>query len=341
MPFPKMVSKKMDRMSVLIVTWDGDALLKNCFDSFIRVYGVLPRIVVVDNANLTSTRNLVAQYANTTYVPSETNLGFSGGNNLGLPYCSGDYVLLLNNDTELREDSISPLIDFLDEHASVAAAQGKVVNGNDPTRLDYCGLQLTPIGHTAAPGLGESIDDGRYNRSYPVFAAFGAFLLIRLKALADIGGVLFRDIFRSYYEDVDLCQRFWMCGYETWYCATPPILHYGSKTSRRFQSAEIAEQGYCNRWYSLLMSYNALGLLYLGFMLFSIFALHAFVSLIKGRSDAMKTQFRVFRTVASNWRSIGDERRRFLPRRTVSDLALFRRVMVRQPWSYYFRLAKT
>ena len=328
----------LDRVSLLIVTWDGDALLKRCLESLVSTYGRLPQTVVVDNANLESTRCLAAAYDNLEYIPSPSNLGFAGGNNLGFPKCRGEYVVLLNNDTESTGDALSELVSFMDAQRQVGAVQGRLVCGDDRRRLDYCGLQLTPIGQTAAPGLGASVDDARFNRPYSVLSGSGAFLMVRRSAVEALGGKLFRDEFKSYYEDVDLGLRLWMCSYEVWYCPTTPVVHFGSQTSKRFATTSIAEQGYCNRWYSLLMSYRLLGLLYLGPQLALLFWGHALWAALRGNLDPLRVQLRVLRKVFASRKRICEERKRFLPLRKLSDGQVLRKLIVHQPWSYYGKL---
>lgn len=126
-----------DRLTLLIVTWKGDDILQNCLSSLMRVYGdAVPSCVVVDNANLESTRTLCARYPFVTYVAAPENLGFAGGNNLGLPYCTTDYICLLNNDTVIHADSFSPLIAFMDAHPNVAVTQGTM-------NLPRCAIRST------------------------------------------------------------------------------------------------------------------------------------------------------------------------------------------------------
>lgn len=179
------------------------------------------------------------------------------------------------------------------------------------------------------------MDDERFLRPLEIYAASGAFLLIRRDAISAIGGEMFRSVFKSYYEDVDLGMRLRMCGYEVWYYPTEMVFHYGSQTSAKFSSLSIAEQGYCNRWYSLLMSYRFLGLVYFVPQLFALFFGHAVVSLVRGDVSPLKTQLRVVRTVFGNRGEIMGERRRFLPLRKTSDFAFLRSNITRQPWSFY------
>ena len=97
----------LDRLSIIIVTYNSGEILRQCLNSLRHSCGVLPEIIVVDNANNSATKLLVAEYVNTKYIASEENLGFAGGNNLGLPYCTRDYILLLNDDTIIEEGPFS------------------------------------------------------------------------------------------------------------------------------------------------------------------------------------------------------------------------------------------
>jgi len=332
-----------DKLSLLIVTWDddsgrGDSMLKNCLTTLRAAMGELPETIVVDNAAKETTKTIVAGFANSQYLSSPENLGFAGGNNLGLPYCHGKYVVLLNNDLEFQDNPFPSIVQFADENPRLGAAQGRIVRAKDPTRLDYCGFQLSPIGQIAAVGLGESVDDDRFSHPLQIYSANGAFLLVRREAIDAIGGEMFRSVFKSYYEDVDLGMRLRMCGYEVWYYPTPIVLHYGSQTAAKFSSRSIAEQGYCNRWYSLLMSYRFLGIVYLAPQLLALFFGHAIVSLLRGNVSPLRTQLRVLRTVFVNRCVIISERKRFLPLRKSSDLAFLRHNITRQPWSFYLKL---
>ena len=72
------IMSNLNNLSVLIVTWNGDDLLNNCLSSIFRVYGDALEIIVVDNANLESTKQLVSSFKNTKYIASASNLGFAG-----------------------------------------------------------------------------------------------------------------------------------------------------------------------------------------------------------------------------------------------------------------------
>ena len=249
-----------NRLTLLIVTWKGDDLLRNCLSSLVCVYGnAVPPCVVVDNANLGSTRNLCAHYPFVTYVAALENLGFAGGNNLGLPYCTTEFICLLNNDTVIHADSLSPLIAFMDAHPNVAVTQGTMNLPRCGNTLDDCGTRLKWYG----------VQEHRYFRRpnpgnlapVPVFAAKGAMMMVRRAILAKLGGILFYDHFKSYYEETDFCHRVWLVGAEVWFVPTPPIDHLLGATSAKFANASIWRQYLANIFFSFLSNFGVVGYL--------------------------------------------------------------------------------
>ena len=241
----------IEQLSIVIVTWNGDGLLKNCLDSVRRVYGDVPEIVVVDNANQASCATLAKEYPNVTYVAAPENLGFAGGNNLALPHVTRDYILLLNNDTIVHEDSFTPLLDFLAAHPKVGIVQGTM---NIPARnngLDVCGEDLWPWGILHHRLVGQPTATTPL-KAKKVFAAKGAMLMMKRQVLADVGGRFFDPAFKNYFEDIDLCFRARNAGWETWFVPTPPIDHLCGQTAGKFKHEDIWAQYFRN----ILVSYH-------------------------------------------------------------------------------------
>ena len=246
-----------DKISVIIVTWNGDDILKNCLDSVQRVYGTRLEIVVVDNADSSSTRGLVAGYGGVKYVPSPGNPGFAGGNNIGLGETTREYILLLNNDTVVYEDSFTPLAAFLEGHARAGIAQGTMNIPSLGDRLDDCGVLMTPFGiqrhlHRGEPTARAPLSPRR------VFAAKGAMMMFKRAVLDDLG-FLFHDHFRSYYEETDFCHRARNAGWQTWFVPTPPIDHLCGATSSRFDDREIWRRYFRNILYSFWKNFGLFG----------------------------------------------------------------------------------
>ena len=246
---------RLGELSIIIVTWKGDDLLRGCLDSLARAVGIAPEIVVVDNAAEESTQKLVAAYSNTKYVASPGNPGFAGGNNIGLKHTTRDYILLLNNDTVIHTDSFSPLIEFLDAHPKVGIVQGTM---NVPGfGLDDCGIEMTPFGIQRHLHRGESTENTVLNPRR-VFAAKGAMLLFRRTVLSGTG-FLFYDHFKSYYEETDFCHRARNVGWETWFVPTPPIDHIGGQTTCRLKGDDIWAQYFRNTFYSFWKNFGFFG----------------------------------------------------------------------------------
>lgn len=247
----------IDQLSIVIVTWNGDGLLKNCLDSVRRVYGDVPEIVVVDNANQASCAALAKEYPNVTYVAAPENLGFAGGNNLALPHVTRDYILLLNNDTIVHEDSFTPLLDFLAARPKVGIVQGTMNIPALQNGLDDCGVQLTPF------GIQRHLHHGEPTATTPlvplkVFAAKGAMLMFKREVLSTTG-FLFYNHFKSYYEETDFCHRARIAGWETWFVPTPPIDHLGGQTVGKFNSEDIWSQYLRNIFYSFHRNFGFWG----------------------------------------------------------------------------------
>lgn len=244
-------------LSIIIVTWNGDELLKNCLDSLHSTYGDAPEIVVVDNANQASCAELSHGYTNVKYIATDENLGFAGGNNLGLREVTRDYILLLNNDTIIHTDSFTPLIDFLAEHNKVGIVQGTMNIPALNNGLDDCGVLMTPFGIQRHLHRGEPTATAKLVPR-KVFAAKGAMLMFKRAILKDTG-FLFYDHFKSYYEETDFCHRAKLMKWETWFVPTPPIDHLCGQTSGRFDNKEIVAQYFRNILYSFHRNFGFWG----------------------------------------------------------------------------------
>lgn len=223
----------MPNLSILIVSWNQAERLAACLGA-VRLFLPEAQVVVVDNG---SSPPLSPADNSIEYVRSECNLGYAGGNNLGFARCTGDFVLLLNNDTLLPSaQPIMALLRFLHAHPRVAAAQAKLILPDGT--LDTCGEFLTPAGMLYHHGY--RLPDGPHAAvPYPVFAAKGACLLLRRAAVASVGGVLFRPEFFCYYEDIDLCHRLWLAGHEVWFVPTQPIPHDEGSSARLHPTRDV------------------------------------------------------------------------------------------------------
>lgn len=329
------LSSLLNNISILIVTWNGDDLLKDCLDSLAASCGMVPEVVVVDNADRQSTRRLVACYLNAMYVAAPGNPGFSGGNNVGVRLCTREYILLLNNDTVVHTaESVLALVRYLESHQDVAAVQGTMRLSRQGDILDECGSYINWFGGLfprwpQAP-VRSAVSEG------PVFYSKGAFLMFRRKILGDLEDELFDNSFWSYFEDVDFCLRLWIIGKEVHYVNTPPIDHLCGVTAERFGSEKIFAKCLRNQLYSYLTLLRARTLL----TLFPAYCLHLGLVILR---QMVALDFGllpvVSRVAADLWRTRSTivARRKYQRRiRKVSDAAYWKKIAAKLPLRYYW-----
>ena len=198
-------------------------------------------IIVVDNGSCTDEASELQQrYSWITVVRSSENLGFAGGNNLGVQASHGKYLFFINNDTilevrskrcEVRSEMFfQPLIDRLesDEHIGAVCPKIRFIWDNNP--IQYAGYTpLSSITLRNQPiGLGED-DYGQYDTPHPTPYAHGAAMMVKREAIEKAG--LMPECFFLYYEELDWSVRIRQAGYTIWYDPSFTIFHKESKTT--------------------------------------------------------------------------------------------------------------
>jgi GT2 family glycosyltransferase len=238
-----------ESVSVVIPTSRGGADLERCLASLAaqRTTGV--EVIVVDNAsNDTVVAALPARFPGLVLLHNDSNLGFVGACNQGIEIAKGEWILLLNDDTELQADALEALVDALRRNGSWGACQAKLLLMDDPTRLDTAGSFLTKTGFLIHRGsLGPERD---YTASDEIFAAKGAALLLRREALEQVG--VFDSDFFAYFEETDLCWRLWLAGWSVGFAAEARVLHKLGATAGGLPSDFVQFHSFKNRLRTLL-----------------------------------------------------------------------------------------
>lgn len=183
-------------------------------------------IIVVDNGSREDPTALIhpEEYPNVTLIRSPENLGFSGGNNLGISHAKGDYYFLLNNDTIVTPDLLEQLLLPFERDASIGVTCPKIRFYDQPTVIQYAGYRPLNqyMGQTWAVGLMET-DRGQHDQSGPTYFAHGAAMLVRRSVLEKVGSL--DDSFFLYYEELDWSARIRRAGFQIYYQATALIYH--------------------------------------------------------------------------------------------------------------------
>ena len=207
--------------SVLIVTFNGRRHLGPCLAALAAQS--LPRhrfeVVLVDNASTDDTRPFVAaNHPWVRVVRLPENRGFSGGNNAGLPFARGRFLVLLNNDTIPDPHWLAELAAEMGPGGAVAS---KLVFAGQPTLLNSAGLQLLRDGRAVDRGFRHP-DRGQFETPGPIFAGCGAAAVIDTH---NLDGPLFDPRYFVYFEDLDLAWRAGLAGRPTKYAPRSLVRH--------------------------------------------------------------------------------------------------------------------
>ena len=188
-------------------------------------------VIVVDNASENQeAEQISSRFPYVKVVKSDKNLGFAGGNNLGIKASSGKYLFLINNDTYFKDFNAQTLIDRLDSDPSIGIVCPKIKFAWPPQPIQFAGY--TPLSkitiRNQAIGFGEE-DDGQYETARPTPYAHGAAMLIKREAIAKVG--LMPECYFLYYEELDWSMMFTRAGYQIWYDPKCTIFHKESQTT--------------------------------------------------------------------------------------------------------------
>ena len=188
-------------------------------------------VIVVDNASKNQEADTIAtRYPHVKVIKSEKNLGFAGGNNLGIKAAQGKYLFFINNDTIFKEFNIQALIDRLESSPAIGVVCPKIrfAWGSNPIQFTgYTPLSKITVRNQSI-GFGEE-DRGQYNTPHPTPYAHGAAMLIKREAIEKTG--LMPECFFLYYEELDWSMMFTRAGYQIWYEPLCTIYHKESQST--------------------------------------------------------------------------------------------------------------
>ena len=232
----------MKRISIIVVSWNGCALLRKCLNSIREAGGALVgEVIVIDNASSDGSAEMVAvEFPEVTLVRSAQNLGFARANNLGLKQASGSWLALINSDVVVHPDCFDRLVRYLEEHDKVGLVGPKVF-GRDGQQQSTCrrfptiwttlcrSLALDCVFPNSSIVSGCEIDHWSPDTQSEVEVLSGCFLLARRSTVENVGGLDERFFF--YAEDVDWCKRIREAGWQIAYVPEASATHYGGGSS--------------------------------------------------------------------------------------------------------------
>lgn len=183
-------------------------------------------VVIVDNGAVKNMELIFQPYfANIKYIPSKENLGFAGGNNLGIKQAKGDYIFLLNNDTEIPTGCIETMVAELESNDKIGLLSPLLLYFDQKDLVQYAGF--TPMNYLTARNayIGQFEKNiGQYNdKSSPTGFCHGAAVMCRKTDLDRAG--LMDETYFLYYEELDWCEKFKRIGKEIWFTGKTHVYH--------------------------------------------------------------------------------------------------------------------
>ncbi len=235
----------MLKLSVIIVNYNVKHFLEQCLHSvFKAIQDIDAEVFVVDNNSVDGSPQMVKKkFPDVKLIVNKENHGFSRANNQGIKKASGEYILLLNPDTVVEEDSFSKIIEYTDRHPDVGGLGVKMIDGKGNFLPESKrGLPTPEVAFYKIFSLSrlfpKSKRFGKYHLSYldknkihEVDILSGAFMWLRKEAL-DKTGLLDEDFF-MYGEDIDLSYRIQQAGYKNVYFPETTIIHYKGESTKK------------------------------------------------------------------------------------------------------------
>lgn len=229
------------KISIIIVSWNTRELLRECLESvFKNPLAHLVEVFVIDNASADGSADMVAQnFPQVNLTASKENLGFGKANNIGIRQAAGDYVLLLNPDTEIFPDTLQKSMDFMAAHPDCGIMGCRMLYADrklQPSIRRFPSFVPIFLMAVKAPKIFKSLKaidrylatDFDYSKTQEVDQVMGAYMFIRKQVLKKIG--VFDEDFFIWFEEVDLCLRAHKAGFKVMYDPEASIIHHGGKS---------------------------------------------------------------------------------------------------------------
>jgi O-antigen biosynthesis protein len=232
-------------LSVIIVNYNVEFFLKQCLDAVMKAIKHLSvEVWVVDNNSIDGSLEMVnVHFPSVKIIANKDNVGFSKANNQAIEKSDSRYVLLLNPDTVIEEDTLVKVVEFMDEHTNAGGLGVRMVDGKGQFLPESKrGLPTPMVSFYKIFGLSKlfphSKKFGQYHLGYlsefevnEIDVLSGAFMLMRSEALVKVG--LLDEQFFMYGEDIDLSYRIQLGGYKNYYFPKTKIIHYKGESTKK------------------------------------------------------------------------------------------------------------
>lgn len=239
------MKKTSKKLSIIIVNYNVEYFLEQCLNSVLKATkNIDTEIFVVDNNSIDGSVDLVKEkFPEVILYDNQENLGFSKANNQAMRESKGEYILLLNPDTVVEEDTFQKCIDFMDDHPDAGGLGVRMIDGKGKFLPESKrGLPTPSVAFYKIFGLSrlfpKSKQFGKYHLGYldefdtnEIEILSGAYMFMRKDALEKVG--LLDEAFFMYGEDIDLSYRITQGGFKNYYFPEAQIIHYKGESTKK------------------------------------------------------------------------------------------------------------
>ncbi len=231
----------MTKLSIIIVSWNVRELLRKCLTSIFYQTKIPFEVIVVDNASHDGSAEMVAkEFPRVRLIRNTKNIGFGKANNQGVKLARGEYVIFLNDDTEIKSSALDKMVAYLAAHPDVGVVGARLLNPDGSLQRGTA-RQFPDFKVLATMLLGwhsfllhkkwlrrHYLLDETFSRDTAVDQVMGASLMTRQDLLDRLGG--FDEEFWIWFEEMDLCQRYKEAGYKIQVVSQAAIIHHQGKS---------------------------------------------------------------------------------------------------------------
>lgn len=221
-------------VSIITINYNESAVTLELLSSLRNIRYKNIEIIVVDNASPNDNSDVIKnEYPEINLIKSDINLGFAGGNNLGVKIAKGDYLLFINNDTIVPKDFIAPLVETLENDKSIGMVSPKIKFHWDDRLIQYAGY--TPMNHWTIRNnsIGyKQVDNGDFDVEGETASIHGAAMMVPKRVIEKVG--MMTEIYFLYYEEHDWAAQIKKAGYKLYYQPKTYILHKESLSTGKF-----------------------------------------------------------------------------------------------------------
>ncbi len=224
-------------ISIIVLNYNGKHFLNNCFSSISQIEYPNSKyeVIMVDNGSTDGSVNYVkSQFPWVKTVLLTKNFGFGGGNNKGVRFAKGQFIVFLNNDTEVTKEWLLRLVEASLNHSTLICSS-KILLMSNHQIVDFAGgkFTLNGRGYSIAFGKKNNHETECYNTGYPCAAS----MLIEKELFFKLGG--FDEDYFALLDDIDLGWSAWLFGHSVLCCPTSVVYHKGGGTAGKGSNSPL------------------------------------------------------------------------------------------------------